>query len=123
MDVSAANIETMSEGELRELIGGAEKALNRLIAKRARSTLKEAQRMAAEVGFEVTFSKIGTTAGGKTMSQSLRGKASPKYRNPENPQETWAGRGRPPKWVQSALAEGQTLSDLTIPAEAAAAPA
>ena len=56
MDVSAANIESMSEGELRELIGGAEKALNRLIAKRARSTLKEAQRMAAEVGFEVTFS-------------------------------------------------------------------
>ena len=28
-------------------------------------------------------------------------KVLPKYRNPENPEETWTGRGRSPAWVAS----------------------
>jgi DNA-binding protein H-NS len=44
-----------------------------------------------------------------------------KYRNPDNPSETWAGRGRPPKWVQAALESGQSLEDLAIARESAAA--
>ena len=65
--------------------------------------------MAAEVGFEVTFSKISTTAGGKTMSQSLRGKASPKSRPGKSARDV-GGSGRPPKWVESALAEDRRLA-------------
>ncbi|MGZ9032950.1 MAG: H-NS histone family protein [Rhodospirillales bacterium] len=41
----------------------------------------------------------------------------PKYRNPDNPEETWSGRGRQPRWVQAALAEGETLDDLAISSE------
>jgi len=26
-----------------------------------------------------------------------------KYRNPDNPEETWSGRGRPPQWMQAKL--------------------
>ena len=44
MDASMTNIESMSETELRELLRNAEEALDRLVAKRARSTLKEANR-------------------------------------------------------------------------------
>jgi DNA-binding protein H-NS len=116
MDVSMTNIETMSEPELRELIRNAEEALDRLVAKRARATLKEAKRMAAEVGYELTFVKTGKTEGGKTKPQSSRAKVLPKYRNPEHADETWSGRGRQPKWVQAALAGGDKLSDLAIPA-------
>jgi DNA-binding protein H-NS len=114
MDVHVGSVESMSEADLRELIDNAEKALDRLIAKRARSTLKEARRLAAEVGFEVTFSKVGKAADAKAKPQSPRGKVLPKYRNPENADETWSGRGRQPKWVQAALAEGVMLSDLAI---------
>ena len=39
----------------------------------------------------------------------------PKYRNPENADETWSGRGRQPKWVQAALAGGETLADSRHP--------
>ena len=28
-----------------------------------------------------------------------------KYRNPQNPDETWTGIGRSPKWVQAILGE------------------
>jgi DNA-binding protein H-NS len=38
----------------------------------------------------------------------------PKYRNPEKPSETWAGRGRQPAWVKLLLSLGMRLEDLTI---------
>ena len=121
MDMNTAGIETMSETELRELLRNAHESLDRLVAKRARATLKEAKRMAAEVGFEAVFTKAGKTDGKQAKPQSQRAKVLPKFRNPENPDEVWSGRGRQPRWVQAALAGGETLSDLAIAGEAAAA--
>lgn len=43
-----------------------------------------------------------------------RGVVPPKYRNPNNPAETWTGRGRQPKWVEELLNQGRTLDDLLI---------
>ena len=43
-----------------------------------------------------------------------RGTVPPKYRNPDNPAETWTGRGRQPRWVSAALEKGLTLDDLRI---------
>lgn len=40
--------------------------------------------------------------------------AGPKYRNPENPAETWSGKGKRPTWVEAALAEGKSLESLEI---------
>ena len=37
-----------------------------------------------------------------------------KYANPADPSQTWTGRGRKPKWVEAALAEGKSLDDLAI---------
>ena len=121
MDANMSQLESMSETELRELLRNAEQALHQRVAQRARSTLKEIRRMAAEVGFEVTFAKAGKAPGGKAAIGSSRGPAVQKYRNPDNPSETWAGRGRPPKWVQAALESGQSLEDLAIARESAAA--
>ncbi len=38
----------------------------------------------------------------------------PKYRNPNNADETWTGRGRKPLWVVAYLEEGGTLDQITI---------
>jgi hypothetical protein len=40
--------------------------------------------------------------------------AGPRYRNPENPAETWSGKGKKPSWVAAALASGKTLESLEI---------
>ena len=40
---------------------------------------------------------------------------APKYRNPENPTETWAGRGLKPRWLAAAIKGGKTLEDFLIP--------
>ena len=41
-------------------------------------------------------------------------KVKPKYRNPDNPAPTWAGRGLKPKWYRQALAAGRKETDLLI---------
>src|SRR5512147_408667 len=125
MDVSSTDLEGMTEPELRDLIRNAQAALDRQVAQRAKATLKEIRRLAAEVGFEVSFAKAGKPVGGKAAGKSVtgspRGKAVQKYRNPDDPNETWSGRGRPPKWVQAALDAGKGLEDLLIPGTGAAA--
>jgi DNA-binding protein H-NS len=40
----------------------------------------------------------------------------PKYRNPARPSETWAGRGKIPRWVAAALKKGRQLEDFKITA-------
>jgi DNA-binding protein H-NS len=41
---------------------------------------------------------------------------SPKFRNPVEPSETWAGRGKRPRWLLAALKKGKRLEDFKIPA-------
>jgi DNA-binding protein H-NS len=38
----------------------------------------------------------------------------PKYRNPADPAETWAGRGKQPRWVTEQLRSGKKLDDFRI---------
>jgi DNA-binding protein H-NS len=42
------------------------------------------------------------------------GKVAPKYRNPGNPDETWAGRGKPPRWLAVQLEQGRKIEDFLI---------
>ena len=38
----------------------------------------------------------------------------PKYRNPERPSETWAGRGKKPRWLAAQLKSGKRIDDFRI---------
>lgn len=44
-------------------------------------------------------------------------KVQPKYRNPKNPVETWAGRGKQPRWLTAQLRSGKKLNDFLIRAK------
>ena len=41
-------------------------------------------------------------------------KVLPKYRNPKNRNETWAGRGKQPRWLAAQLRSGKKLADFLI---------
>jgi DNA-binding protein H-NS len=41
-------------------------------------------------------------------------KVLPKYRNPKNASETWAGRGKQPRWLRAQLRSGKKLEDFRI---------
>jgi len=88
-----------------------EKQLPRAIIK-ARKLEKTALRkkmetLAAESGFELN--EILNAEGGKP-----RRIVKPKYKNPANTEETWTGRGRKPKWVETYLNNGGSLEDVSI---------
>ena len=69
---------------------------------------------------ESELSKLGRFQGGTGRAKSVfgrggaRGVVAPKYRNPENPAETWAGRGLKPRWLAAAIKGGKKLEDFAI---------
>ncbi len=38
----------------------------------------------------------------------------PKYRNPDEPSETWSGRGKQPRWLAAALKIGHSIEEFVI---------
>jgi DNA-binding protein H-NS len=38
----------------------------------------------------------------------------PKFRNPDEPSETWAGRGKQPRWLKKQLGSGKRIDDFRI---------
>lgn len=38
----------------------------------------------------------------------------PKFRNPNDPSETWAGRGKQPRWLRRQLRSGRRIDDFRI---------
>ena len=110
-----------TDEELREAIRQTREALrNRIMGK-----LEVYRSMGREVGVEVSIVKTGGGEPGRrgrragdTEGSDRRSEVGAKYRNPDNPDETWSGRGRQPKWVQAAISHGRRLEDLAIPAAA-----
>jgi DNA-binding protein H-NS len=48
------------------------------------------------------------------QGQQRHPKGLPKYRNPDDPSDTWSGRGRRPHWVREQLRMGKTIEDLLV---------
>ena len=40
----------------------------------------------------------------------------PKYHNPANPEETWTGRGKQPRWMAALVKKGKKPEDFLIKA-------
>jgi DNA-binding protein H-NS len=51
---------------------------------------------------------------GKTPKRRSYPTVYPKYRNPHRPSETWAGRGKQPRWLAAELKSGKRLDDFRI---------
>ena len=116
---SPTDLDTMSDGQLRELIQHARQTLSERITQR----INEFRSLAREAGFEVSLTKIGEggahrrrrrSSDGGSEGDDQRFQVAPKYRNPGNASETWSGRGRQPKWLEEKIAGGKSLDDFLI---------
>ena len=47
-------------------------------------------------------------------ARPVRKPVQPKYRNPNDNEQTWTGRGRKPRWVEECINNGINLTDLLI---------
>jgi DNA-binding protein H-NS len=62
----------------------------------------------------------GKKAVGRPKGSALKGtKVAPKYRNPKNRSETWAGRGAMPRWMAAAVEAGKKKESFLIDKSAA----
>ena len=59
---------------------------------------------------------------GRPRGSTMKGrKVAPKYRNPKNRSETWAGRGAMPRWMAAEIKKGKKREDFAISKSAAKA--
>ena len=102
----------------------AELRLNELLDLQQRVAIAMVERRQTErADLEAKFTALAAEAGlslddvlglraGAGGSKAL---VPPKYRNPQNPQETWTGRGRKPLWLVAQLQKrGATIKDFAI---------
>ena len=64
------------------------------------------------------LTRFDRSAGGRLVTRR-GGTVAPKYRNPDNPSETWAGRGLMPRWLTAAMKTGKRLEYFSIEAQGA----
>jgi DNA-binding protein H-NS len=107
MNSKSPNLKAMSIDKLSKLRDQVDAILNSKVAEERRAVTDQLGRLDR------------LTAGGarvKGARRGARGTVAPKYRNPENLEETWAGRGLKPRWLAAALKSGKKLEDFSIEA-------
>ena len=98
IDISGLNID-----QLTDLVGKAQSEMASREKQRRKDLRSELERRVAADGYKLgdIFPELGNGAAGGRQ----RRKMPVKFRNPQNPEETWTGIRRSPKWVQAILAE------------------
>lgn len=96
-----------SLAELTALQGDVEKAMKDFESRAKTKALQEMQAVAKKHG--LSLDDIVGRKGKKTKA-----KAAPKYRNPDNANDTWSGRGRQPAWFKAAVAKGKKPESMAI---------
>ena len=98
IDLSGLDID-----QLTDLVGNAQTEIALREKQRRKDLRSELERRVAADGYKLAdiFPELGSANG----SGARRLKRPAKFRNPQNPDETWSGIGRTPKWVQAILGE------------------
>ncbi|TNC45043.1 H-NS histone family protein [Rubellimicrobium rubrum] len=110
----------MTRAELVELRGKIDRAIAAAGERDRQRALKAAEDLAREHGFSLaelvgSGTAKGRSAGTKRGPRADATSSAPsnaKYRNPDNADQTWSGRGRRPAWFNEALAQGRSAEEL-----------
>jgi DNA-binding protein H-NS len=94
----------LSLTELHDLIANAQQALSVKQKQARKAIIAEIHALAASVGITVVIQEEG---------KATR-KVAPKYRNPDQPTQTWSGRGVKPRWLAALVSEGHDPQEFLI---------
>ena len=105
----------LSDDDLAALVSLVEQELAGRRERKRREFFASVREQAEALGFapEEVAAELGRK--GARGVADRRTTVAPKYRNPMNPAETWAGRGVKPRWMQALLAQGKSMDDFKIP--------
>ncbi len=99
----SSDLEKMTYAELTEMEAKIERI--KLVKQNSERTAvrKQLMDMAKEHGFDIRELMDGRKKG--------KGTVAAKYRDPKNPENTWTGRGRMPRWMVAATKGGKASKD------------
>lgn len=100
--IEKSQLDSLSDENLKQI----EKWIKEIRAENKRNALKNIADNLLQAGFSKgeLLDYLG-----KSLEET-----GPKYKNPDNEEETWSGKGRKPNWFKAKIAEGMTLEQLTI---------
>ncbi len=102
--MKSPNFQTMSVDQLWELYEQIGRSLSEKLTSEKRQV-------------ELRLGKLQGDSMGISSTEEPRQpypKVRPKYQNPNDPSQTWAGRGTKPRWVIEMLDAGMSIDDLRI---------
>ena len=99
----SSDLEKMTYAQLTEMEAKIERIkLEKQNSERA-AVRKQLRDMAKQHGFDIRELMDGRKKG--------KGTVAAKYRDPKNPENTWTGRGRMPRWMVAATRGGKASKD------------
>lgn len=118
------DINTLSAKELESLISKAKKRKTTLNKRKPLVQVrKKLTQQAKSEGYTIAelFGTGGATAtatraprGAAKKARKSLGKVAPKYRDSSNPDNTWTGRGKQPRWLAAYTANGRQADEFLI---------
>jgi DNA-binding protein H-NS len=105
------NLTDMSVEQLQQLQDQIGREIKLRRARDKKEVLSKIRAMAAAGGY--TLEELVAGAAASDVVKAGR-TVAPKYRHHQNPDLTWTGRGKQPRWIAEYLAAGKSLSDLLI---------
>ena len=99
--MTSIDLEPLDIDQLAELLAKTHTELASREKQNRKELRVELERRVAAEGYKISeiFPELGAA------SSSTRRKRPAKYSDPQNPDQTWSGIGRSPKWVQAILDE------------------
>lgn len=101
------DLDAMPLKELKVLHADVTRAIAEFDGRKKRDAIVQLEAKARELGFGLN-ELLGTSV------KKSRALAKTKYAHPENPDMTWSGRGRKPRWFADAVANGLSPDDLAV---------
>lgn len=108
-DEIKGSLEQLSKRDLERLQKEVDKALRTADERARREARQQAEEAAKAHGFSLAELLDGGSGKGRKRAAN-----PPKFQHPENPEQTWSGRGRQPKWVKDHVKNGGDMDDLLI---------
>ncbi|WP_130617709.1 H-NS family nucleoid-associated regulatory protein [Dyella amyloliquefaciens] len=107
----AVDIKNLNHNQLNDLISKAQSRQHELRKEKVAKLRDKIHALIKAEGF--SFEDVfGQARGGKARRTGIT--VAPKYRNPADPEQTWSGRGKRPRWFNDALKAGKKEKDLAI---------
>lgn len=107
----AVDIKNLNHNQLNDLINKAQQRQSELRKEKVGKLREKIYALIKAEGY--TFEDIfGHARAGKARRAGST--VAPKYRNPADPEQTWSGRGKRPRWFNDALKAGKKEKDLAI---------